>query len=380
MKLALLLNNFYPYGGLEKSFLGILKACIDRGHDVRVFTMSWEGEIPPGAAVTLVPYTGLTNHGRASSFVRTFQEQFNPASFDLIVGFNRMPGLDLYYNADVCYVLDMARRRSFLSRLTSRYRTYAAFEKAVFGRESSTHIMSISESEQQNYIRVYGTPPARFHPLPAGIAKEHIRNHCTVEIRNQVRREYDVQADEFMLLMVGSDFARKGVSRAIVSVASLPQTVRGKTKLFVIGKGKEEKYRRQARRAGVEGRVHFLGGRQDVPRFLAAADVLLHPAVSETAGNVILEAMVAGLAVLVTAVCGFAFHVQKADGGCLIPDPFAQQDMNDLLAKMLHTKQLHTWGENGYAYGDRVDLYSRPQAAVAIIEDLVSQKQAGGNP
>ncbi|MEA3546806.1 MAG: glycosyltransferase family 4 protein [Thermodesulfobacteriota bacterium] len=378
LKLAFLLNNFYPYGGLEKSFLHIVHACISNKHQVTIFTMSWEGEKPQHVEVVLLFAKGMTNHGRALSFAHQFQKLANPSSFDLIVGFNRLPGLDLYYNADVCYVLDITRRRSFLSRLTNRYRTYAAFEKAVFGKDSTTHIMYISEAEKKNYISVYGTPDERFHCLPPGIDKKKIRKSRTAKIRRRVRDELRVGPDEFMLLMIGSDFSRKGVTRSIEALAALPDGLRKKTRLFVIGKGKEKPYLRQADHAGVADRTHFLGTRQDVPRFLTGADMLLHPAISETAGNVILEAMVAGLSVLVTAVCGFAFHVKKADAGCLVPDPFDQQEMNRLLAQMLQPDLLRAWGKNGFTYADAVDLYSRPQAAVKIIENIVAQKQAGG--
>ncbi|MBW1792583.1 MAG: glycosyltransferase, partial [Deltaproteobacteria bacterium] len=152
MKLAFLLNNFYPYGGLEKSFLRIAHACRCNGHQVTVFTMSWEGEKPQGVEIVLLPGKGMTNHGRTLSFVQQLQKHVDPAVFNLVVGFNRLPGLDLYYNADVCYVLDIAPRRSFLSRLTPRYRTYSGFEKAVFCKDSTTHIMYISEAEKEKYI------------------------------------------------------------------------------------------------------------------------------------------------------------------------------------------------------------------------------------
>ena len=378
MKLAFLLNNFYPYGGLEKSFLRIAHACSCNGHQVTVFTMSWEGEKPQGVEIVLLPGKGMTNHGRTLSFVQQLHKHVDPAVFNLVVGFNRLPGLDLYYNADVCYVLDIAQRRSFLSRLTPRYRIYAGLEKAVFCKDSTTHIMYISEAEKEKYISVYGTPAERFHSLPPGIDKKRIRDSRTTEIRRRVRDELMVSPDEFMLLMVGSDFFRKGVARSIEALASLPDELRKKTRLFVIGKGKEKNYLRQADRAGVADRVHFLGTRQDVPRFLSGADVLLHPAMAETAGNAILEAMVAGVAVLVTAVCGFAFHVKNAEAGYVVPDPFDQQEMNRLLAQILQQNLLRALGDNGFVYADEIDLYSRPQAAVKIIENLAAAKQARG--
>lgn len=375
MKLAFLINNYYPFGGMEKNFLRIVQACLRAQFEVRIFTMSWQGEQPEGAEVILVPFKGLSNHGRGESFVKNFKHQFKSLSFDLIVGFNRMSGLDLYYNADVCYVLDVARRRSFLSRLTCRYRAYSRFEEAVFGAKSATHIMYLSEAEKKNYQQVYNTPEARFHYLPPGIDRQRIREAQTADIRQQVRSEFSLGGDDFLLLLIGSDFGRKGVARAISGVASLPDSLRSRAQLFIIGQGKEKKYRRQAQDAGLVGQVHFLGGRDDVPRFLAAADLLLHPAVTENTGNVIVEALVAGCAVLATGACGYGFHIEEAGAGHVTAEPFAQERLNQLLIEMLNRHKLRTWGERGFAYADRVDLYSRPQVAVEIIKAQVERKK-----
>lgn len=61
---------------------------------------------------------------------------------------------------------------------------------------------------------------------------------------------------------------------------------------------------------------------------MSAADLLLHPAVQEAAGIVLLEAIVAGLPVLTTEVCGYAHYINAAQCGVVIPEPFAQEVLN----------------------------------------------------
>ena len=65
--------------------------------------------------------------------------------------------------------------------------------------------------------------------------------------------------------------------------------------------------------------MQFLGGRSDVPRFLLGADLLIHPAYHENTGTALLEALVAGLPVLVTDVCGYAHYIAEADAGRVLP-------------------------------------------------------------
>ncbi len=45
----------------------------------------------------------------------------------------------MYYAADVCYAEKVAQEKRFFHRLTSRYRHYAAFERATFdGKADAT--------------------------------------------------------------------------------------------------------------------------------------------------------------------------------------------------------------------------------------------------
>ena len=76
--------------------------------------------------------------------------------------------------------------------------------------------------------------------------------------------------------------------------------------------------------AACADRVRLLGVREDIPELMAAADLLVHPARTETTGTVILEAIVNGLPVIASAVCGYAEHVARADAGAVLPEPFSQ--------------------------------------------------------
>ncbi|MOA00224.1 Lipopolysaccharide core biosynthesis protein RfaG [compost metagenome] len=82
----------------------------------------------------------------------------------------------------------------------------------------------------------------------------------------------------------------------------------------------------------------------------------------------LLEALVSGLPVLVTDVCGYAHYISEADCGRVLPSPFAQEQLNRMLAEMLADNAARArWAANGLAYADRADLYSMPQRAADVI-------------
>lgn len=382
MKLAFCIFKYYPFGGLEKNFLRILEEVLRRGHSVTVFTMSWEGEIPDfitdsDCTIQYVPCSGLTNHSRCASYVKKLQPQLAEGNFDLIVGYNRMPGLDLYYCADVCFTADIRRRHSKIYQLTKRYRVFSEFEKSIFSADAKTHILALSEIQRKLYQEEYGTPDERFHPVPAGIDKQKIRNFTNPEQQIICRKKFGLQENEKMLLMVGSDFQRKGAARSIEAVAALPESTKALTKLFIVGKGKIKKMKTLAQKLNITGNVILPGAVSNVPEYLAAADFLLHPAISENTGNAIVEALIAGIPVITTSNCGYAFHVVKSGAGFVVEGlDFSQEELNKKLLEALSMpdETISSWRKKAEKYADKTDFYSRPTAVAEIIENLEKGK------
>ncbi|MEE9344884.1 MAG: glycosyltransferase, partial [Methylococcales bacterium] len=102
MRFAFCLFSYFPYGGLERNFLSIAEQCLQRGHQVSVYTRHWEANMPDNMKVNCLPVTALTNHNRDRQFVVQLSNQLQYENYDAIVGFNKMPGLDVYYAADPC--------------------------------------------------------------------------------------------------------------------------------------------------------------------------------------------------------------------------------------------------------------------------------------
>jgi UDP-glucose:(heptosyl)LPS alpha-1,3-glucosyltransferase len=95
MQLAFCLYKYFPYGGLQRDFLRIALASQARGHSVRVYTLEWDGELPPGFELVRVPVRALSNHRRYEKFTAWVQRDLAARPADRVVGFNKMPGLDV---------------------------------------------------------------------------------------------------------------------------------------------------------------------------------------------------------------------------------------------------------------------------------------------
>ncbi len=373
MRFAFCAYKHFPYGGLSRDMLRIIEECRRRGHEIVVYSGEWHGSCPEGVEVKIIPSMGLTNHSRAAVFHRRLRQHISAAEFDAVVGFNKMPGLDIYYAADYCYVGHVVPRYGLLYRCTPRYHYFRKFERAVFGADNPTKILCLSEREKSIYQQFHHTPDDRFFLLPPTLDRTRLVDYSSHSAA-RCRRRLGIADATHLILFVGSGFKTKGLDRAIRALAALPNGTHKDARLFVIGQDDPRPFQRLARRLRVADRIEFLGGRSDVPELLQAGDLLIHPAYRENTGMILLEAITSGLPVLATEVCGYAHHIECAQAGKVLPSPFEQDALNRELADMLVSDQRRRWRRNGLEYRSRADLYSMPVRAAEMIEQWASEK------
>lgn len=368
MQLAFCLYKYFPFGGLQRDFLRIALTCQTRGHAIRVYVLEWRGEVPSGFDVVEVPVKAWSNARRYAKFTDWVRRDLSARPANRVIGFNKMPGLDVYFAADPCYEEKAQTLRNPLYRLSGRYRHFAAFERAVFSPGSQTEILMISSLQQPLFEKHYATPTARFHLLPPGISRDRRAPPNAAAIRAEFRSEFGLSSDDLLLLQVGSGFKTKGLDRSLTALAGLSEALKLRTRLIVIGQDEPSHFQRMAQSLGVADRVSILPGRDDIPRFLLGADVLIHPAYNENTGTVLLEALVAGLPVLASAVCGYAHFVDEAGGGLVIPEPFEQAQFDSMLMRMLKDDETRrAWQASALAFAETADIYDNAERAADLI-------------
>src|SRR5688572_6868014 len=141
MKLGFLLFDYFPFGGLQRDCLKTAQLCAARGHEVKIITRTWEGERPGDVTIELFGRRGMTNVARNRVFVQQLAEWLPQQRLDGVIGFNKLPGLDVYYGADPCFDAKVRRLQPAYYRLLPRYRYYRSLEESVFARGKHTEIL-----------------------------------------------------------------------------------------------------------------------------------------------------------------------------------------------------------------------------------------------
>lgn len=353
--------------------LAIANACKQRGHDITLFCYDFQGEQPEWLEVRLLPARGLSNHRRALHFQELALSAIAAARFDGVIGFSRMAGLDVYFAADDCLAAQLAKR-SALIRMLPRARTFAAMEKAAVGPNGAKTILTLTLRQEKDFQHYYGCVPGRFSRLPPLVPDAFRDLDALRSKRKALRQELRAEEDDLVLVQVASSYHTKGVDRSLRALAALPDNSR--PRLWLIGAEKHpESMQSLARNLNIASLVTFCGARNDVPAILAAADIMVHPARRESAGAVLVEALAAGLPVITSGVCGYAEHVDNADAGAVLYEPFQQQELNQQLASLLADSQRRrTCAKNARAYAESRDFYARADIAAKTIEQAIAAK------
>ena len=364
MKLAFLIFKYFPYGGVQRDMLRIAQDCVQLGHTVTILTGEWRGEQPANIEVVLLPSRGWLNHQRHQSLIAHMQSAVAAGQFDRVVGFNRMPGLDVYFAADPCYAERM-QHEPWYKKLSGRYRFFSAMEQAVFGADAATELLLLNQRDQTIFQHWYGTPAQRFHVIPPNIPLQRFADLPAQDYRAYVRQNFGLPDNAIVLLTVGSAFVRKGVDRAIDALAALHADLRQRCYLLAVGEFESaSNMSRYASQRGVAAQCIEAGGRPDVAALMLGCDLLIHAARSELAGIVLIEAMTAGLPLLVTDVCGYAPYIREADAGQVLASPFNQQEMNRALALMLEHLAVYGWGKKARQFVEKLasEQHTMPEA------------------
>ncbi|WP_417622236.1 glycosyltransferase family 4 protein [Parasphingorhabdus sp.] len=190
------------------------------------------------------------------------------------------------------------------------------------------------------------------------------------------RRSFGIGDEEPVIGFLGRLVMEKGLD---VFSDTIDELKRRKVahKVLVIGEGPAQQWFEDR----IPGAI-FAGFQQgsDLGRAVASMDLLFNPSVTETFGNVTLEAMACGLPVVAAKATGSQSLVQDKESGRLIT-PGAIREFAEALQLYCQNDQLRI--AHGRAGEKRAEDFSWDQINHAVAETylrLVRQRQAGHGP
>jgi glycosyltransferase involved in cell wall biosynthesis len=139
--------------------------------------------------------------------------------------------------------------------------------------------------------------------------------------REQLWSKWNIRPRKHIILYVGRLAPEKGIDVLMESFKRLPERLRSESVLIVAGDGPLSRGLDAAAHglpADTVQRLGFVTGK-DLAQWYAAADLFLFPSATETFGNVVLEAMASGTAVIGAGEGGVKDLISHGNNGWLCP-------------------------------------------------------------
>jgi glycosyltransferase involved in cell wall biosynthesis len=217
-----------------------------------------------------------------------------------------------------------------------------------------------------DFYRRAGVPKDQLTMIYSGIADAETQPSD----RAEVRAELGLATDAPLLIYTGRLAAQKGVDDLIKAI-DLLQHVKPGLRALIVGDGPLRSHLEDIVHAyQLDTMVRFLGHRNDVPKLLAAADLLVLPSLYEGLPNVVLEAMQLSKPVVATAAPGTTELVIDGETGRLVPmqnPPALAEAIRNVLEDPALARRL---GEAGRA---RVETQFRAATMIARFSELYEQ-------
>lgn len=199
--------------------------------------------------------------------------------------------------------------------------------------------------------------------------------------KQELRRNLSLDQDALIFIIVANLIPYKGHTDLLKALGVIHAQLPKSWKLLCVGRdgGILSKLKSQAQALGIAEHVEFLGNRSDTPQLFAASDIGILCSHEEGFSNAILEAMAAGLPMVVTNVGGNAEAVEDMHTG-LVVLPRNQESLADGLLSLALAPELRV--RFGNAGKERVyQHFSVTQCAKKYAEFYVAlaEEQLAGN-
>lgn len=147
--------------------------------------------------------------------------------------------------------------------------------------------------------------------------------------RAQARSLLGYGNQDFVLLLVGNDWKKKGLDCLLAAVRACPELP---LKILVVGQDDPAPYHTAIER--LPGRIRFAGLSRDVLQFYAAADAYVGPSLEDAFGLPPAEAMACGLPVIVSRFAGVSELIHDGEDGLILRDPKDPRELSAMIRRL----------------------------------------------
>jgi glycosyltransferase involved in cell wall biosynthesis len=236
-----------------------------------------------------------------------------------------------------------------------------------------TGIFAVSNYIRQSVAATCPVPDNRIHIIPNGIPFEKFSKSAVT--REEVRKELGIPTDMLVVGIIGRMSPGKGHEEFLRAAAQLKSRYEHSVLFAVIGgpSYREEQYAESLLKLseglGLGNFIRFIGFRSDIPRILAAIDILAFPSHEESFGITVVEAMAMEVPVVASGNAGVVDIVVDNETGISIP-PKSFMALADGIERLIKNPELRI--HFGIAGRKRAEIYFSFTTVIQKLEQFYS--------
>lgn len=374
-KIAVIIPKYGLLGGAEQFASELTgRLCANPDYGFHVFANRWQSDSSP-VRFHKVPIISFPKFLTTVSFAWFTQRRLRQNNISLVHSHERIFSADIFtlHGVPHRYWVDQVRRK----RMSLNDRATAWVEKQLVYGGQCKKFIAVSKLTRDIFLQEYPINPDRVQIIHPGVHLSDYTHQNKNNVRHAVRNVLGIDNTDPVIIFASMNFEIKGLDDILLTLARL-KTQNSKFKLIVAGKGNIKKYRKMAKEMNVAGNVIFTGPvpKDKLTDLYLASDLYIMLSKFDTFGMVVLEAMAAGLPVIISSRVGAKDLVQEGKNGFIIADssdyPYIASRINLLLDEntrrqmsddAVQTSFQNTWDAAANQYRD---IYS---------EILASKKQ-----
>ena len=329
-KIAVVIPKYGLIGGAEQFAAELTgKLCSRPDHTFQVFANRWKSN-SLAIGFHKIPIISFPKFLTTISFAWFAGRRLLQDNFALVHSHERIFAADLFtlHGIPHRYWVHAIRQK----RMSLYDRATAWVESQLVYHGHCRKFIAVSGLTKDIFLREYPIEPDRVEVIHPGVNLSDYTRKNKSDVRHAVRSNLGIADDDPVMIFASMNFEIKGLDDIFRALAKLKKQ-NGKFKLIVAGKGDIKKYEKMAKASGIGKNVIFTGmiAKDKLIDLYLASDWYMMLSKFDTFGMVVLEAMAAGLPVIISGNVGARDVVQEGENGFVIDNP----SDTDLIASRL---------------------------------------------
>jgi UDP-glucose:(heptosyl)LPS alpha-1,3-glucosyltransferase len=329
-KIAVIIPKYGLIGGAEQFVAELTGRLItSTGYDFHVYATRWQKSAAP-IIFHQVPFISFPKFLTTLSFAYFARRRIERNNFSLVHSHERIFAADIFTIHGIPHRYWVRNVRCKQMSLYDLATTWV--EKKLVYEGNCKKFIAVSSLTKDIFLQEYNIDPGLVDIIHPGVDLNDYAKQDKASVRNSIRRELGINSTDPIILFASMNFEIKGLDNILLSLGKLKAQNR-KFKFIVVGKGNIKKYTQMAKEAQISSDVIFTGpvNKEKMISMYLAGDLYIMLSKFDTFGMVVLEAMAAGLPVIISSNVGAKDLVQDDKNGFIIRDT---SDTDDVAAKI----------------------------------------------